>query len=150
MDTRAPQGVSTLELFFDLVFVFALTQVSAFLVEHGDVAGLARGALLLVMLWWMWSTFTWTTNWTGTETAAIRLSLSWRRWGSASPWLRLFPMPSRMGEPGSQSPTSLFGSYWSLCPGWGPGQPGPARGASHFSSAGDSGALAGTGRWLPG
>ena len=75
MDTRAPQGASTLELFFDLVFVFALTQVSAFLVEHGDVAGLARGALLLAMLWWMWSTFTWTTNWTGTETAAIRLSL---------------------------------------------------------------------------
>lgn len=42
MQSQAPEGASTLELFFDLVFVFALTQVSAFLVEHSDAGGLAR------------------------------------------------------------------------------------------------------------
>lgn len=69
------RNASTLELFFDLVYVFAMTQVVALI--HADLtpAGFARGAFLLALLWWTWSIYTWTTNWTGTDGTAIRLFL---------------------------------------------------------------------------
>jgi low temperature requirement protein LtrA len=69
------RNASTLELFFDLVYVFAITQVVELI--HGDptALGFARGAFLLALLWWTWSIYTWTTNWTGTEGAPIRLFL---------------------------------------------------------------------------
>ncbi len=57
------------------MFVFAVTQVSAFLHDDPSFGGLGRGALLLLMLWWTWSLYTWTTNWTGTDRLGIRLSL---------------------------------------------------------------------------
>ena len=66
---------STLELFFDLVYVFAITQVVSFIHEEPTVTGFAKGAFLLALLWWTWSIYTWTTNWTGTEGARIRLFL---------------------------------------------------------------------------
>jgi low temperature requirement protein LtrA len=66
---------SYLELFFDLVFVFAITQVSVLLHDQLTFAGLAEGALLLAMLWWTWSLYTWTTNWTGSDRLGIRVSL---------------------------------------------------------------------------
>jgi low temperature requirement protein LtrA len=66
---------STLELFFDLVYVFAITQVVSFIHEDPTVTGFAKGAFLLALLWWTWSIYTWTTNWTGTEGARIRLFL---------------------------------------------------------------------------
>jgi hypothetical protein len=43
-----------LELFFDLVFVFALTQVTGFLADHLTWTGMLQGAALLVVLWWAW------------------------------------------------------------------------------------------------
>ena len=54
--------VTPLELFFDLVFVFALTQVTTFL--HGDPTshGLGRALLLLGVLWWAWASYAWLTN----------------------------------------------------------------------------------------
>jgi low temperature requirement protein LtrA len=54
--------VTPLELFFDLVFVFALTEVTTFL--HGDPTwhGLGRGLLLLGVLWWAWASYAWLTN----------------------------------------------------------------------------------------
>lgn len=69
------KSTSYLELFFDLVFVFAVTQVSALVRDDQTFAGLGRGSLLLLMLWWSWSLYTWTTNWTGTDRLGIRLSL---------------------------------------------------------------------------
>ncbi len=66
---------SFLELFFDLVFVFAVTQVAALLREDVSFAGFAKGMLLLTFLWWTWSVYTWTTNWTGTEQLSIRLAI---------------------------------------------------------------------------
>jgi low temperature requirement protein LtrA len=56
------QDVTPLELFFDLVFVFAFTQVTGFLVEHLTWAGMARGAALLAALWWAWVTYSWLTG----------------------------------------------------------------------------------------
>jgi len=53
---------SYLELFFDLVFVFAFTQVTALILEDTSVAGFARAALVLAMVWWAWSAYTWMTN----------------------------------------------------------------------------------------
>jgi low temperature requirement protein LtrA len=51
-----------LELFFDLVFVFAVTQLVGVLHEANGVAGWARAALLLWLVWWAWSQYTWTGN----------------------------------------------------------------------------------------
>jgi low temperature requirement protein LtrA len=69
------RNASTLELFFDLVYVFAITQVVTFIHADPTVIGFAKGAFLLALLWWTWSIYTWTTNWTGTDGPAIRLFL---------------------------------------------------------------------------
>src|ERR671918_337117 len=58
----AEQRVTPLELFFDLVFVFALTQVTGFLAEHLTWLGMLEGAALLVVLWWAWAGYVWLTN----------------------------------------------------------------------------------------
>ena len=68
-------SVSPLELFFDLVFVFAITQIVA-LIEHDlTPAGVAKGALVLAMIYWGWSLFTWTLNAMGTDRMDVRIGL---------------------------------------------------------------------------
>ncbi len=69
------RNASTLELFFDLVYVFAIIQVVGFIHQQPTAAGLAQGAFLLWLLWWTWSMYTWTTNWTGTSSTSTRLFL---------------------------------------------------------------------------
>src|SRR3712207_9176497 len=54
--------VTPLELFFDLVFVFALTQVTGFLADHLTWIGMLQGATLLAVLWWAWGGYSWLTN----------------------------------------------------------------------------------------
>ncbi|MDQ3970608.1 MAG: low temperature requirement protein A [Thermoproteota archaeon] len=54
--------VTPLELFFDLVFVFALTQVTGFLADHLTWVGMLQGTALLVVLWWAWGGYSWLTN----------------------------------------------------------------------------------------
>ncbi|ADJ16711.1 low temperature requirement protein A [Halalkalicoccus jeotgali] len=56
------QDVTPLELFFDLVFVFAFTQVTGFLVDHLTWTGMIRGAALFAALWWAWVTYSWLTG----------------------------------------------------------------------------------------
>jgi low temperature requirement protein LtrA len=56
------QRVTPLELFFDLVFVFALTQVTGFLADHLTWGGMLQGAALLAALWWAWVGYSWLTN----------------------------------------------------------------------------------------
>ena len=58
----AERRVTPLELFFDLVFVFALTQVTGFLADHLTWVGMLQGAALLVVLWWAWGGYSWLTN----------------------------------------------------------------------------------------
>ena len=53
---------SYLELFFDLVFVFAITQVTSLILEDMSAAGFARSALVLGLVWWAWSAYAWMTN----------------------------------------------------------------------------------------
>jgi low temperature requirement protein LtrA len=54
--------VSSVELFFDLVFVFAFTEVTTFWLEHTSWGGLGRGLLVLLVLWWVWASYAWLTN----------------------------------------------------------------------------------------
>jgi low temperature requirement protein LtrA len=62
-----------LELFFDLVFVFAITQVVSLILEDTSVAGFLRATLVLGMIWWAWSAYTWMTNAVTIESVVTRL-----------------------------------------------------------------------------
>jgi low temperature requirement protein LtrA len=65
--------VVPLELFFDLVFVLALTQCTALMADDPTWAGLARGLLVLGVLWWSWVGFSWLTSVVDPEEGAVRL-----------------------------------------------------------------------------
>jgi low temperature requirement protein LtrA len=69
------QRVTPLELFFDLVVVFAITQVTSFLARSPTWGGLLRGLLLLGTLWWAWSAYAWLTNTLDPEEGAVRLAV---------------------------------------------------------------------------
>jgi low temperature requirement protein LtrA len=56
------QRVTPLELFFDLVFVFAFTQVTTVLSDDPTWGGLGHGLLILAALWWAWAAYAWLTN----------------------------------------------------------------------------------------
>jgi low temperature requirement protein LtrA len=56
------QRVTPLELFFDLVFVFAFTQVTTVISDDPTWRGLGRGLLILAALWWAWAAYAWLTN----------------------------------------------------------------------------------------
>ena len=62
-DERATQPTTTVELFFDLVYVFAVTQLSHQILDDLTVAGVARAAFLLLIVWWAWIYTTWMANW---------------------------------------------------------------------------------------
>ncbi|MCE2842606.1 MAG: low temperature requirement protein A [Novosphingobium sp.] len=67
--------VSFLELFFDLVFVFAITQLSHFLKDHLTWLGFAQALVLFLAVWWAWMYTTWATNWADPERFEIRVML---------------------------------------------------------------------------
>jgi len=67
--------VSTLELFFDLVFVFTITQLTATLAHHPTWEGLLQVVLMLCVIWWMYAAFAWLTNAIPPESVARRLFL---------------------------------------------------------------------------
>ena len=69
------QHATTLELFYDLVFVFAITQVSHFLLEHLTWEGAGQAALVLLVVWWSWNYTTWVTNELDPDAIAVRLLL---------------------------------------------------------------------------
>ena len=65
-------SVSNLELFFDLVFVFAITQLSHYLLVHLNWLGVAQTAVLFFAVWWAWMYTTWATNWIDPDRAPNR------------------------------------------------------------------------------
>jgi len=67
--------VNTLELFFDLVFVFALTQVTAFMADNMTWQGLLRGVLIIGLLWWSWTGYAWLANVASADEPEIKLAL---------------------------------------------------------------------------
>jgi low temperature requirement protein LtrA len=65
------QRVTPLELFFDLVFVFAFTQVTTVLADDPTWSGLGHGLLILTALWWAWAAYAWLTNTVDPEEEAV-------------------------------------------------------------------------------
>ncbi len=70
---RDGDRVTSLELFFDLVFVLAITQCTALMSHHQSWLGLAQGLLVLGMLWWSWVGYAWLTSVIDPEEGAVRL-----------------------------------------------------------------------------
>jgi len=68
----ATQPTTTVELFFDLVYVFAVTQLSHQILDDLTVAGVARAAFLLLIIWWAWIYTTWMANWFDPTSPAVR------------------------------------------------------------------------------
>ncbi|MEW1909808.1 low temperature requirement protein A [Kitasatospora sp. NPDC085895] len=62
VEDEAELRVGPLELFFDLVFVFTITQLTASLVHHLTPGGLVRVLVMLAVIWWMYDAFIWLTN----------------------------------------------------------------------------------------
>ena len=69
------QRATSLELFYDLVFVFAITQVSHLLLEHLTWEGAGQSALVLLVVWWSWNYTTWVTNELDPDSIAVRILL---------------------------------------------------------------------------
>jgi low temperature requirement protein LtrA len=69
------ERVGFAELFYDLVFVFAITQVSHLLLHHYGLAGAVEAGLLFLAIWWVWIYTTWVLNWLDPETVAVRFLL---------------------------------------------------------------------------
>jgi low temperature requirement protein LtrA len=67
--------VTFIELFFDLVFVFAVTQLSHSLLGSMTAMGATQTALLFVAVWWAWVNTSWCTNWLDPERTPVRLML---------------------------------------------------------------------------
>jgi low temperature requirement protein LtrA len=74
--TEAEQERSTsyLELFFDLVFVFAITEVATLIVADPTVGGFVRGTVVLWLVWWAWGGYAWMTNAISIESRGVRLA----------------------------------------------------------------------------
>jgi len=76
--TRAPHQhhrVTYVELFFDLVFVFAITQISHTMLAHFTPLGVLQTTILFLAVWWVWIFTSWITNWLDPERTPIRVML---------------------------------------------------------------------------
>jgi low temperature requirement protein LtrA len=67
--------VTNFELFFDLVFVFAVTQLSHLLLEHLSIRGALQTSLLLLVVWTAWIYTAWATNWLDPNQRSVRIML---------------------------------------------------------------------------
>jgi low temperature requirement protein LtrA len=70
---RQTERVTPLELFFDLVFVLALTQCTALMAAEPTWTGLGKGILVMGVLWWSWVAYAWLTSVVDPEEGAVRL-----------------------------------------------------------------------------
>ncbi|MFE6822242.1 low temperature requirement protein A [Streptomyces sp. NPDC057690] len=71
----AGHRVTTFELFFDLVYVFALTQVTKFMAHTHSGMGIVQGLLLLALLWWSWSAYAWLGNQARADLGIVRVGM---------------------------------------------------------------------------
>lgn len=74
-DSSDHSPVTYIELFFDLVFVFAITQLSHSLMYHLSAMGALETLILFLAVWWVWIFTSWTTNWLDPERGHVRLML---------------------------------------------------------------------------
>jgi low temperature requirement protein LtrA len=73
--TAEGHGVTTLELFFDLVFVFAITQVTAFMADDLGWRGVLRGLVMLALLWFVWCSYAWLGNQAHADEGVVRAAM---------------------------------------------------------------------------
>ena len=83
MSRRGPVGgtvasvegdrVTTLELFFDLAFVFAFTQLSRLMAQEHDALGVLQALVILALLWWSWTSYGWLANLTHADAGYLRV-----------------------------------------------------------------------------
>jgi low temperature requirement protein LtrA len=69
------QRVTPLELFFDLVFVFAITQVTSLMAGDTTWTGVLHGMLVLAALWWAWTAYAWLTNTVNSDEGLVRTTI---------------------------------------------------------------------------
>ena len=74
-DQTGERRVGVLELFFDLVFVLAITQVTAYLAAHLNWRGFVEGLIILGLMWWAWVGYSWLTNSVDSDDAPTRLTI---------------------------------------------------------------------------
>jgi low temperature requirement protein LtrA len=72
---RERESVTPLELFFDLVFVLAFTQCTALMADQPTWEGLAKGLLVLGVMWWAWVGYAWLTSVVNPEEGAVRIAM---------------------------------------------------------------------------
>ena len=72
---QADHSVNFIELFFDLVFVFAVTQLSHYLLAHHTLAGALQTLAMFLAVWWAWIYTAWATNWLDPDCPPVRLAL---------------------------------------------------------------------------
>ena len=91
------QPTTAFELFFDLVYVFAITQLSHLVIDGQlSLAAIARGAFLLIVVWWAWIYTTWMANWFDPASPAVRAVLTAVMLASL---LMAAALPEAFGEP---------------------------------------------------
>ena len=86
---------SYLELFFDLVFVFAITQIAALLLSDLSAGGFARSLLMLALVWWAWSGYAWTTTAIDVDSLLNRAGILA---GAAAAFFMAFALPGAFGD----------------------------------------------------
>ena len=67
------QGADFVELFFDLVFVYAITRITAYTAHHLDASHIPIAVLTFWLIWWGWTQFTWSLNAANTRLSFVRL-----------------------------------------------------------------------------
>ena len=91
------QPTTTVELFFDLVYVFAVTQLSHLILDDLSLGGVASAVFLLLMVWWAWIYTTWMVNWFDPASPAVRGVLTGVMLASL---LMAAALPEALGEHG--------------------------------------------------
>ncbi|GAA1285151.1 low temperature requirement protein A [Pseudonocardia aurantiaca] len=71
----AGAAATPLELFFDLVFVFALTQVTGLMAEESSTVNVLRGALIITVMWWCWVGYSWLGNVVKADEGVVRVGV---------------------------------------------------------------------------
>jgi low temperature requirement protein LtrA len=72
----ADHRVGPMELFFDLVFVFAVTELSHYLLEHHTLTGALQTLVMFLAVWWAWMFTAWATNWLDPNLTPVRIKLA--------------------------------------------------------------------------
>jgi low temperature requirement protein LtrA len=97
--TNEDHRATTVELLFDLVYVFALTQVTGYMGRAHSAHGVLQGLLLLALLWWTWSAYTWLGNQARADEGFSGRPWPWR-------WQRCSWSPSPSPRPGRKPPAA--------------------------------------------